>query len=301
MTVRDLLQTGKIVVLTVIAWCVPPKYWRKAASLTQWGVPRDDCWALYNAILGHKYSKADITSISKRRRSYARELKFQILGLNGPWRSWRPGIRLTGERNLQEALLRGRGAVLWVLETSFSTLIVKMALDRAGYRVHQLSRPGHGFAILSPFGMRYLNPIWTRVEDRFIAERVLITGETAADALAALQTKLHANGVAIITLAPLAHKFTDAPFFDGTLQLPTGPIQLALSSDAVLLPVFAVTKSNGAFEVSIDQPIYPAIDALTAGNIAADYARRLERFVLGYPDQWNGWDWLGSRMLQKRS
>lgn len=263
--------------------------------MTQRLGPSDHCWPLYSAILGQTRPKADIVSISKRRSGYRRELKLQILGLNGPGRSWRPDVRLTGGSNLEKALGRGRGAILWVLETSFSTLMVKMALDRAGYRAHQLSRPGHGFSA-SAFGIRWLNPLWTKVEDRFIAERVLITGETAAEAMMVLRERLRANGIIIITVAPLAHKFVAVPFFNGQLELPAGPIQLALTSQALLLPVFAFTKPNGAFEVVIDQPIFSATGNPTDADVAARFARRLEQFVLEYPDQWNGWDWLASWM-----
>jgi len=58
--------------------------------------------------------------------------------------------------------------------------------------------------------------------------------------------------------------------------------------------VFAVAKEN-SFEVSIEQPIYPGTPEATAAEIAAAYAKRLEPFVLGYPDQWMGWDWLAGR------
>ncbi len=295
MTYRDVLQLVKILVLGAIAWCVPPRFWRKIALGTARIGQRDNCWPVYDAILGQKYSNAEVSHISKRRRSYTRELTIQILGLNCPWRAWRPDIRLNGEVNLQKALEGGRGVILWVTETVFSTLIVKMALDRAGYHVCQLSRPGHGFS-LSTFGFRYLNPIWTGVEDRFIAERVLITGETAAEALTVLRTRLGANGVVSITVAPLAHKFAEVPFFQGQLQLPTGPVRLALTTGAVLLPVFAFTKQNGGFEVSIDQAIYPASGDRKAADIIAVYARRLEPFVLAHPDQWTGWNWLASRL-----
>ena len=213
MTLGDTLLLSKIVAGTAIAWCVPPRYWRKVASAMGGISQADQCWpVVYDAILGQKYSKTEIARIRERRHTYSRELKFQILGLAGPWRAWRPDIRLNGEVNLQDALKRGRGAILWVLETTFSTLIVKMALHRTGYYACQLSRPGHGFSSTS-FGIRFLNPIWIRVEDRFIAERVVIYGETAAEALTVLRKRLAANGIVIITLAPLAHKFAEVPFF----------------------------------------------------------------------------------------
>ncbi len=293
---RDVLQVGKIAALAAIAWCVPPRFWRTVASATSWIGQRDQCWPVYDTILGLKYSKAEIARISRRRHSHSRELKLQILGLNGPWRGWQPEVRLSGQVNLHKALETGRGAILWVLETTFSTLMVKMALYKSGYHACQLSRPGHGFSTDTPFGIRVLNPIWTRVENRFIAERVLIAGETATEALTVLRTRLVANGIVIITLAPLAHKFTEVPFFHAQLQLPTGPIRLALTTGAALLPVFAFTTKNNEFEVAIAEAIYPTPRPSTVEDIAAAYARRLEPFVLEHPDQWNGWDWLSDRM-----
>src|SRR5262249_48852472 len=228
MTLRDIVIIGKIAALTLIAWLVPPRFWRKAAMATTWVGQADRSKSLCKYILGHKYSEPEIARISKRRRGYIRELQLQILGLNGPWRSWRPNIRLDGAIHLRRALEDGHGAILWVTETAFSTLIVKMALCYEGYQACQLSRPGHGFSP-SSFGVRLLNPIWTRVENRFIAERILIIGDSSVHAMATLRTRLAANGIVMITVAPLAHKFAEVPFFYDYLQLPTGPIRLAMA------------------------------------------------------------------------
>ena len=300
MTIRDLLQLGKIIALTLIAWCVPPRFWRNAAATTGRFGGVDRCWPVYEQILGQKFSRSEIVAISARRHIYRRELKLQILGLNGPWRRWRPDIRLNGEVHLRIALERAHGAILWVLETSFSTLIVKMALHNAGYSTVQLSRAGHGFSNTF-FGIRFLNKIWTRVENRFIAERVVIVGENANEAMRLLRTRLAKNGIVIITVASSAHKFASVPFFNKQLELPTGPIRLALATGATLLPVFAVTEANGEFEVSIEEPLYPSSNPATIEDIAAAYAKRLEPFVLKHPDQWTGWDWLGGRMRPRPS
>ncbi len=247
MILRDVLQIGKLLPFTLTAWLLPPRLWRKAASATGWIGKSYPDLSVYQDILGQKYSTSEIAGISARRRSFRRELKLQIFGLSGPWRSWRPKINLNGDDYLQRALGAGHGAILWVLETSFSTLVVKMALHRHGYQACQLSRPGHGFS-QSSFGIRFLNPIWTGVENRFIAERVLIVGESATEALAVVRERLAANRIVIITVAPLAHKFVEVPFFHGRLQLPTGPIRLALTTGAALLPVFAFTTDNDRFQ-----------------------------------------------------
>jgi Bacterial lipid A biosynthesis acyltransferase len=288
MTIRDVRDIVRLVPLALIACLLPPRFWRKAAkAISHTGGTRGHS-STYQRILERKYSKSEIANISARHRAYLKELKLQILGLSGPWRSWHPNVHLNGAVHLREALARGHGAILWVTATAFSTLVAKMALHDAGYRACQLSRPVHGFST-SKFGVRFLNPLWTTVEDRYIAERVLIFGEYAAEALATLRARLSANRVVIITVGAEAHKFSQVPFFDTQLGLPTGPIRLARTTGAALLPVFSITKENGGYEVSIQEPLQSAGSQSDDESVAAAYVKRLEPFVLEYPDQWNGW------------
>jgi hypothetical protein len=292
MTRSDVGDVGQLALLTLIAWLTPPGCWRGASKATRSIGQADRNWPAYKKILARKYSESEIADIAARRRVYKRESKLQILGLNGPWRRWRPDIRLTGVAHLRNAIEGGHGTILWVTETAFSTLIVKMALHRHGVEAIQLSRPDHGFST-SPFGIRFLNRHWTRVEDRFIAERVMIAGESAADALTVLRERLAANRIVIVTVVPQAHRLVQVPFFEARLQMPTGPVRLARMAGAALLPVFTFVNSDGGFEVSIEEPLRPT-DA-TDESVAAAYAKRLESFVLEYPDQWIVWhDWFRS-------
>jgi lauroyl/myristoyl acyltransferase len=288
MTIRDARDVFRLAALALIACLLPPRFWRKAAAaICRLSRPHHYSPA-YQNILERKYSKSEIAAFNTTHRAYLKELKFQILGLNGPWHSWHPDIRLNGAIHLREALERGHGAILWVTATAFSTLVAKMALHDAGYHACQLSRPVHGFSS-SKFGVRFLNPLWTGVEDRFIAERVLIFGEYAAQALAVVRARLAANKIVIITVGAEAHKFVEVPFFDTQLRLPAGPIRLARTTGAALLPVFSITNDSGGFEVSIQEPLQPAGAELDDESVAAAYAKRLEPFVLEHPNQWNGW------------
>ena len=300
MTIRDIGDAGKIALLALIAWCLPPRFWRSAARATSCIGKDDRAGPSYQKNLAPGLSGLEINAIRYRHRAYLRELKFQVLGLTGPWRSWHPDIRLTGINHLQAALDEGRGAILWVTETAFSTLAAKMAIHSAGYRAYQLTRPEHGFSP-SSFGIRFLNPIWTSVEDRFIAERVVINGEIAAEALAVLRARIALNEIVIITVSPHAHNIIRVPFLRTCLPLPTGPIRLARATGAALLPVFTVAKDNGEFEVSIDAPLFPANAPSDDRDVAAAYAKQLEPWVLKYPDQWNGWPWLHDGRLQARN
>ncbi|MGA9428514.1 MAG: lysophospholipid acyltransferase family protein [Xanthobacteraceae bacterium] len=297
MTVTDIFDTAKIAALTVVAWLVPPGLWRKVARATS-SIGRDDrSGPAYQRNLAHKYSQSDIAALRRRRRTYLRELKFQILGLIGPWRSWHPHIHLVGTANLQKALEAGRGAILWVTDTVFSTLVTKMALHDAGYQVLQLSRSQHGFS-MSPFGVRFLNPIWVGVEDRFIAGRVVIKGDTATDVLPILRERMAENKFVIIVVVPQAHKFIWVPLLRDIYPLPTGPIRLARSAGAPILPVFTVATGDGGYDVSIHEPVYAPAAPANDESVAQAYARQLQGFVDTHPDQWNGWQWLTSRERQ---
>jgi lauroyl/myristoyl acyltransferase len=165
-----------------------------------------------------------------------------------------------------------------------------MALSSTGYRASQLTRPGHGFSD-SPFGIRYLNPLWTNVEDRFIDERVTIQGDNAASALAILRARLAANRVVIITVYSMAHKFVEVPFFHHSIRLPTGPMRLMRETGAPLLPACVFANDDGHFDVTIESAL-PSSDKQGAfDSTARPYAKLLESYVRKYPEQWGGWEY----------
>ena len=292
MTKDDVLRVGKVAAFALIAWATPPRWWRKVAvAMPGTGTANAGPGPhLMQQVLGPAFSADALSVLDNRRRACSREATLQILGLNGPWRSWRPKIRLHGEAHLRNALDGGKGAILWVTDSAYSTLIFKMALDRAGYRAHQLSRKQHGFST-SPFGIRFLNPLWCRVENRFIEERVLIPDNDAAPAMAILRARLASNRCVIITVGAQAHRFAEVPFANHRIRVPAGPIRFAQSTGAMLLPAFAFQAENGAFDVTIENAL-PADKAGTFDSVAAAYAKRLEPYVRKYPEQWTGWDYL---------
>jgi predicted LPLAT superfamily acyltransferase len=292
----DLMQASKVATFAAIAWSTPPRFWRKVAAAMR-GFEQNDASPslhVFQRVLGPAFDANALAMLVDRRRMCSREAKLQILGLNGPWRSWRPDIRLHGEAQLRKAFDAGRGVILWVSDSAYSTLIFKMALARAGYRASQLTRPNHGFSN-SSFGIRFLNPFWCRVEDRFLEERVLIYGDNAAPALAILRARLAANRLVIITVGAVAHRFAEVPFFRHHIRVPTGPIRLAQATGAPLLPGFAFARENGGFDVTIESALPPPDKPGAFDSVAAAYAKRLEPFVKKYPEQWTGWDYLLSK------
>ena len=169
---------------------------------------------------------------------------------------WRVSIRLTGREQIAAALAPGRGAILWVsLDADAPNMVSKMALAGAGFQVSHLSRPNHGFGG-SPFQRRYLNPLVTRAESRFLAERIVISGAAPLAAMRTLRARLTANHlVSIIAFSGEAKREVEVTVEGQSFRFPSGPVTLASQSGASLLPIFCVERKPGKFEVLVEPPL----------------------------------------------
>ena len=203
-------------------------------------------------------------------------------------------IACTGLEHVAAAVARGRGAVLWVSDFAGAGDVTKIALALAGHRVKHLSRVEHGFSD-SAFGVRYLNPIRVRLEERYLAERVLFDRAHPATALLHLRRHLQANGV--VSIAASAHEgrtLVEARFLRGRIRLATGALRLATLADAPLIPVFAIARPDepGAFDLALEAPLtFPSgLSADQALQVAAsEYLDHLEAHVTRRPECWVGW------------
>jgi lauroyl/myristoyl acyltransferase len=221
------------------------------------------------------------------------ELRAQILRLYRP-SEWRPEIRVRGSEHLDAALQQGHGAILWASHFVFGGTLIKMALARNGYDLHHLSRPEHGFS-KTTFGIRALNPIRCRPEDRMLKERVLIDRENMPDTMRRVREVLDGNGILSITVGAWeGRSLAEIPFLGHRLQIATGAPRLSYDTGAPLLPVTAVSLSGSdVFEVVIDSPLPVPRDSEKLDAVAtamAEYGRRLERDVRAYPGQWRAWN-----------
>jgi lauroyl/myristoyl acyltransferase len=201
-----------------------------------------------------------------------------------------PVVRLRGREPLQRALECGRGAILWVAELAFAPLVAKVALHQAGFAVAHVSRPGHRFSG-TRFGMRFLHPIQTGIEDRYIEERVVLSEAATTAGLLRVRRRLASNGVVSITAGGAASEHLNLPFMGGTLSLPAGPLQLSASSRAPVLPVVLSRAGPTSFEVSLGEPLPPVtgtdVESLQAA--ARPFVAALEEVLESEPELWSGW------------
>ncbi len=203
----------------------------------------------------------------------------------------RPRFDIDGLDHLDEAMARDKGAILWIGNFVAGSQFAKMALHGAGIRVTHLSHPRHGFSE-SRFGMNVLNPIRTRMEARYLAHRVVMNPANPIIAMLELHKRLARNDIVSITVRDYANRPNDLPFLSGRHRLAPGAPEIAHMTGAQLLPLFAIEDAPGRFRIRIEAPVdlpagLPRADAVAAAM--ATYLRRLEPYVLAYPDQWLGW------------
>lgn len=204
---------------------------------------------------------------------------------------WTPPVRIVNFERVAAARDAGRGAILWVGHGFHGHLGAKIGFHRAGIEVVHLSTPAHGFSA-TRFGVRYLNRIQTRIEDRYIAERVLLPLRGQNTALQILMKRLKANKVVSITGQRGTGRTVAAPFLDGALTLAPGAPTLAHMTGAALLPTFAFRAPDGAVEVTVEPAIEMPVGAprdVAVSQAVQKFATISEGYALRYPTQWLSW------------
>jgi lauroyl/myristoyl acyltransferase len=273
----DLAVLAKLPPAALVAWLLPPRRW-------------DGIAAVASGTGSQQRAGGDATARSDEAALRANRLVAQLQYLRS-YRSegWAEELRVEGQEHLRAALAAGKGAILWVMPFVFAPLVAKRSLAAAGVGIHHVSRVGHGF---SPtlLGRRVLNPIWTRVERRYLAERIVLPLEGVTPAATRhLVDLLHGNRVISITLGGNGAQIAHVPGFGRTLRVATGAPNLALRHGAALLPVSSVRTAPGRFLTTIEAPLRTeatsgsrqvAVGALVEGMIA-----RVEATARSWPGQ----------------
>lgn len=292
---HDLAVLMKLPVSTAIAWCLPERWWGiatdRVADLTAAvGRPGDgrEQRAIAALFAGHPVALSPERILPGYTANVRRD-QLHFMRSHTPW-GWHPRIDLVGREHLDAALAAGRGAILWVVPFVFSYLVAKMALHQAGFAVSHLSRFTHGYSA-SRFGIRVLNPIRTRIESRYLAERVVIGSDGAVSGpLARLTDRLNANGVISITVGGAGSRPYRCACLNGRLEIARGAPNLMLRTGATLLPVFTVKTAERHFVTTIEPPLEAPEGTerdQIPGRVIERLAERLEPYLVRWPDQFN--------------
>jgi len=309
----DLVLAATLPLLWVVARWVPERRWPGVLALLAGFKPQRPA---VRRVRRERIARAlDLDAaradrILDRFRAAHLEERLQVLKESSS-AGWHPPIRLEGEECLASACSGGRGVLLWVTNAVLAGLVAKKAFHAAGYRLHHLSRPSHGFST-TRFGVRWLNPIRTEVEDRYLAERLVLSAETTVTCMRRLRSLLEQGEVVSITVGDWARRSVELPCLGGRVRLAVGPVHLAAATAAPILPVF-MTREDGGFRVRIEEPLpVPRWEpGATSGREASEsreasaiqrqardpavgatleaYVRRLEDWLRESPELWNGW------------
>jgi hypothetical protein len=287
---RDVALLASLIALMPVAWLVPERRWDAVAwATTLLGNGRRHEPAIKAALTGIGTEAHHRIAQETRANWVLRTL--QLLRCYRPG-GWRPRIELEGSERIEAALVDGRGVILWMNAFRFNDLVAKMGLSAAGYRLTHLSMPEHGGSITS-FGVRCINPIWVRAENRYLGERVVIDPEHPKRSTEELRRALDANGVVSITAIRGASRKPAAIRVLGCgFEVGLGAPLLAYDSGARLLPVFTLRAPDGSFRLIVEDDIAldrqaPRIEAATAA--AQELGARIERHVRNAPGQWTWW------------
>lgn len=276
-----------------IGWAAPEKSWRSISTVfatissIRYKQRTENNKKFIEAVVSH--SRAPSKPIQNGYFARRFEERYGYMRSHRPG-GWHPTIRIHGEKHLDQARQEGKGIILWGSRFAFHHLISKIAFHRLGLDVYHYTRPIHGLSHTF-FGIKILNPIWTKIERRYLGARV--AGEkNVQGAMEVLREVVSKGGIVSITTGNWGKKTVEVPFLDGRLQLATGPAFRAKSWGAVLLPTFTVQASDGSFDISVGEPLNSNQDNIGAycQEVVEKYANQLEKHFLTNPDQWRGWD-----------
>lgn len=289
-------MAARVALLLPLAWLAPSRWWaptcvllsETAARLAPRGTSRrieqvrERCGARDDLPAPRFIVTHTSAARIERHLQYLRELR--------PG-GWHPRIELTGAEHIDAALAKGRGCILWVAPTMHAFLVVKKSLSSAGYALTHLSHIEHGLS-QTRLG-KPLSALRTRPEERYLAERLVMTDGAELQRTRDLYARLRANSLVSITAETTwGARMVSGGFLGGTISLPSGAPSLSLASGAALLPTFAIRHTHDHFEVIIEPALAagPTVDRHAAvDGLAHDYIARIDHYVSMYPEQYAQW------------
>jgi lauroyl/myristoyl acyltransferase len=295
-TKSDVLLVATLAVCFPIAWVMPERWWPAfAKGITAASAPfrrtrYREITETIRSIFGDRTLPVAAETLPRLQDEMMLIEWMQRLRGHRPG-GWNPPTTLIGPEHIDRALENGHGAILWITDFCFTSLVTKIALHRAGYRLTHLSRPDHGFSD-TRFGVRFLNPILTRLEDRYLEERVVIDEGQMTSGLRTLVRRLKSNRVISITVVTQARQTVQLPILDGYIHLAKGAPWLAITSGAPLLPVFTLLGDDGAFVTTVQSPLEFSREGPPEQIIERamkGYVERLEPLLLEVPHLWYDW------------
>lgn len=288
----DVVLLIKMMVLVVPAWVLPQKHWTFLTNLL----------ARVHALLRSRHNQEIVSALTRLdparepqtlRRQFMNMTYRELMQLLREYRpgGWSPDAVLEGREHLDAASRLGKGVILWTYSCQVGDILFKKILYENNIQVTHLRAYNHPYSS-SRLGLRGLNPIRTRIEDRYLAGTVWLYPDSGSKAIRQLRQVLNDGGVVSVTAVGGGENSIEAPFLGGTLRLGPGPITLTRLTGAPVLPLFLEVFGHESYKVTIQPPlVLPAgADRKALNAVAgAEYGERLGAVVKRSPELWRGW------------
>lgn len=185
-------------------------------------------------------------------------------------------ITLEGREHLDEALAKGRGAVL-VTGHFGSWEVTGCALARLGYPI--------GFLV----GVQRNRLIQKMMND--IRRACGIEVHEPQDLLRAVRSLQANRFVAMLSDQDAGRSGVFIDFLGEPASTPRGPARLALLAGSPIIPGFTISAGGGRHRIVLERPIYPPGPPGRPGedavrDLTQAYTRVIEAYVRRYPASW---------------
>lgn len=296
---RDAFVIGQVFLAMAVANLVPTSRWPKLTRrLSDYLLtPRPEKAAEQLARIanfhGLPLESESVREIARSRIAFAHEERLLVLrSFLRP--GWRPSVELVGKENIEAALRRGRGTILWIAPFFFSGLPAKLAWSGHGLRVLHVSRPYHGFAN-SRLAVATVNRIWLAVESRHLSGSIVLAPDTPGPALRKIVSHLRGNSVVSIAVNSQGLRLCRTPLLNGHLTVATGACGLAWSTGAQLLPVATVRTEDHAYRTHVGEPL-ACPRTLSRSRAMTSMTEGLAEFIAPFAERYPGQLRIGSRL-----
>jgi lauroyl/myristoyl acyltransferase len=211
-------------------------------------------------------------------------------------------IEIRGLMHLQQALARGKGAILWESNGFSRRVQAKRTLYAHGIPLHQTHGETHLGVMQTTTGKgswlrdRIMRPTYERRESAFVYETLIIPVHGGMASGRIFVERLRQNAILCIAGdGRIARKLYTVEFLGQGVIFAPGAVKLSLLVDAPLLPMFWMPSADGP-ALEIDPPIIPE-PAPDADTVVVDclqrFADALAARIMRWPEAYRNWHMVG--------
>jgi lauroyl/myristoyl acyltransferase len=213
----------------------------------------------------------------------------------GSRRSMRHPVEIRGLENLQEALAKGKGVIVWESNSFGKRILAKRILHGNGVFLCQVHGQDHleGFRNSKSWTARnVIQPFFESYERPFVQEIMYLTTSDLSCSRTLLERLRRNAAICIAADGKQGHKLIPVQFLGSAVSFSTGMASLARLSGATILPMFCIQENGENANVIIERPISiePNEDRERClEKSIRHYAALLESYIVKYPEQYFNW------------